>query len=103
VKIVFVGYSVIQKGYICWSPVEKRLFVSMDVHFREFESYYTEEVSSPFGDLIDVAGIKRERENGEMLVNVGSISLSSSSSIEEQENDEAEEEPVCVEIRTQRR
>jgi hypothetical protein len=83
VKIVFVGYSAIQKGYICWSLVEKQLFVSMDVHFREFESYYTKEASSPFGDSIDVAGIKRERENCEMLVNVGSISLSSSSSIEE--------------------
>jgi hypothetical protein len=33
VKCVFVGYSATQKGYVCWSPVEKRLFVSMDVHF----------------------------------------------------------------------
>jgi hypothetical protein len=41
VKCVFVGYSATHKGYICWSPVEKRLFVSMDIHFREFEPYYT--------------------------------------------------------------
>jgi hypothetical protein len=33
VKCVFVGYSATQKGYVCWSPIEKRLFVSMDVHF----------------------------------------------------------------------
>jgi hypothetical protein len=32
-KCVFVGYSATQKGYVCWSPVEKRLFVSMDVYF----------------------------------------------------------------------
>jgi hypothetical protein len=33
VKYVFVGYLATQKGYVCGSPVEKRLFVSMDVHF----------------------------------------------------------------------
>jgi hypothetical protein len=99
VKCVFVRYSAIQKGYICWSPVEKRLFVSMDVHFREFESYYTQEVSSPFGDSVDNAGIRREGENGEMLINVRSIS----SSIKEQENDEDEEELVYIGTRTQER
>jgi len=31
VKCIFVGYSGTQKGYVCWSPVEKKLFVSMDV------------------------------------------------------------------------
>jgi hypothetical protein len=41
VKCVFVGYSSTQKGYKCWDPVGKKLFVSMDVTFREFESYYT--------------------------------------------------------------
>ena len=29
------------KGYKCWDPVGKKLFVSMDVTFREFEPYYT--------------------------------------------------------------
>jgi hypothetical protein len=101
VKCVFVGYSATQKGYVCWSPVEKRLFVSIDVHFREFEPYYTEEMSSPFGDSVDIAGIKRKGENGEILVNVGSISLLILSSIKDQENDEEEEEPVCVGTRTQ--
>jgi hypothetical protein len=41
VKCVFVGYSSTQKGYKCWDPVGKKLFVSMDVTFREFEPYYT--------------------------------------------------------------
>jgi hypothetical protein len=33
VKCVFVGYSATLKGYVCWSPVKKWLFVSMNVHF----------------------------------------------------------------------
>jgi hypothetical protein len=37
IKSVFVGYSATQKGYVCWSPIERRLFVSMDVIFREHE------------------------------------------------------------------
>jgi hypothetical protein len=101
VKCVFVGYSATQKEYVCWSPVEKRLFVSMDVHFREFEPYYTQEVSSPFGDSVNTTGIRQEGENGEMLVNMGSIPLSVPSSIEEQENDEEDEESVCVGTQTQ--
>jgi hypothetical protein len=53
-------------------------------------------VSLPFGDLVDTVGIRREGENGEMLVNMGSIPLSVPSSIEEQENNEEEEGFVCV-------
>jgi hypothetical protein len=41
VKCVFIGYSSTQKGYKCWDPIGKKLFVSMDVTFRESESYYT--------------------------------------------------------------
>jgi hypothetical protein len=41
VKCVFVGYSATQKKYVCWSPIEMRLFVSMDVTFRELEPYYS--------------------------------------------------------------
>src|SRR3954471_6287541 len=40
IKCVFVGYPFCQKGYKCWSPTEKRFFVSMDVTFRESEPYY---------------------------------------------------------------
>jgi hypothetical protein len=46
-----------QKGYVCWSHVEKRLFVSMDVTFREFEPYYSE-VISPSGDSLDIKGLR---------------------------------------------
>ncbi|XP_020245422.1 uncharacterized protein LOC109823557 [Asparagus officinalis] len=37
-KCIFVGYSATQKGYVCWSPVEK-------MHFRELEPYYTQKVA----------------------------------------------------------
>ena len=43
VKCVFVGYLSTQRGYKCWDPIGKRLFVSMDVTFREFEPYYTKQ------------------------------------------------------------
>ena len=41
-----MGYASTQKGYKCWDPIGKRLFVSMDVTFREEEPYYTKK-----GDL----------------------------------------------------
>jgi hypothetical protein len=46
VKCIFVGYSSTQKGYKCWDPVGRKLFISMDVTFWEFEPYYTKK-----GDL----------------------------------------------------
>jgi hypothetical protein len=40
IKCIFVGYSPTQKGYRCWSPTEKKFFVSMDVTFHETEPFY---------------------------------------------------------------
>jgi hypothetical protein len=73
VKCIFLGYSGTQKGYVCWSPVERRLFVSMDVTFRENEPYYPFRVTSPFGDSLDTGSMRREGESsaGERLVHVG--------------------------------
>ena len=59
VKCVFAGYSSTQKGYVCWSPVEKRFFVTMDVHFRESEPYY-KEVTSPFDNLVETENMGKE-------------------------------------------
>nr|AAO20078.1 putative polyprotein [Oryza sativa Japonica Group] len=55
VKCIFVGYSSGQKGYKCWSPSERRTFVSMDVTFRESVPFYGEktDLSSLFIDLDD--------------------------------------------------
>jgi hypothetical protein len=41
-KCIFVGYSGKKKGYKCWCPSERRMFVSMDVVFREHEPFYGE-------------------------------------------------------------
>ena len=53
IKCIFVGYSSGQKGYKCWSPSEHRMFVSMDVTFRESVPFYGEktDLSSLFTDL----------------------------------------------------
>jgi hypothetical protein len=42
VKCVFMSYSSSQQGYKCWNPSTKRMFVSMDVTFRESEPFYGE-------------------------------------------------------------
>jgi hypothetical protein len=77
VKCIFVGYSRTHKGYVCWSPVEKRLFMNMNVTFRKLEQYYSSEAISPFGDSLDTRGMRREGESnsdGERrIVNVGGV------------------------------
>ena len=102
VKSVFVGYSATQKGYVCWSPMEKRLFVSMDVHFRESEPYYKQEVTSPFDDLIESENM-REGDNGERWLKIGSSHLLIPTVVEkqvtvggEEEEGKEDEEPICV-------
>ncbi|KAL5804478.1 hypothetical protein ACOSQ3_031278 [Xanthoceras sorbifolium] len=45
VKCVFIGYSSSQKGYKCYHPPSRRVFVSQDVTFWEDEAYFTPETS----------------------------------------------------------
>jgi hypothetical protein len=56
---------------------KKRLFVSMNIIFRELKSYYSLEVISLFGDSLDIGGMRREGEScsdGEMrIVTVGGV------------------------------
>ncbi|RDY07490.1 hypothetical protein CR513_08391, partial [Mucuna pruriens] len=40
VRCIFLGYSPI-KGYKCYHPSSHRYFVSMDVNFREYVSFFT--------------------------------------------------------------
>jgi hypothetical protein len=39
-KCVFVGYSNGKKGYKCYDPVKKKMFESLNVTFKETESYF---------------------------------------------------------------
>ena len=72
-KCIFVGYSSKQKGYKCWCPSERRMFVSMDVVFREHEPFYGEptDLTDVFPDLftdnlLDAdCGIGGDKEEGD--------------------------------------
>jgi hypothetical protein len=69
-KCIFVGYSGKQKGYKCWCPTKKRMFISMDVTFRENESFYGEptDLTDVFPDMFtnDVSDLNCEiREDKE--------------------------------------
>ncbi|KAK8935456.1 hypothetical protein KSP39_PZI013609 [Platanthera zijinensis] len=39
-KHIFVGYSCTQKGYVCYSPDTRKVFVSADVTFREDQPFF---------------------------------------------------------------
>jgi hypothetical protein len=73
VKCIFVNYSGTQKGYVYWRPVERRLFVSMDVTFRENEPYNPLRVTSPFDGSPDTGSMRREGGSStcERLVHAG--------------------------------
>ena len=40
IKCVFIGYSSTQKGYKCYFPDTREIFVTTDVTFFENESYF---------------------------------------------------------------
>jgi hypothetical protein len=73
-----------RKGICLLEPNREVFFYEREcIFFLEFELYYTLDVFSPFSDSTDTIDIRREGKNGEMLVNMRSISLSVPSSIEE--------------------
>ncbi|CAL9005203.1 unnamed protein product [Prunus brigantina] len=46
-KCVFIGYAPHQKGYRCYHPPSQKVYTSMDVAFREQESYFLDAQEDP--------------------------------------------------------
>lgn len=42
IKCIFLGYSSTQKGYKCYCPITRKMFVSLDVTFDEHHAFYTD-------------------------------------------------------------
>ena len=40
IKCIFIGYASDKKGYKCYHPPSRRVYISMDVTFQESESFY---------------------------------------------------------------
>ncbi|XP_073109504.1 uncharacterized protein [Elaeis guineensis] len=65
-KCIFVGYSATQKGYKCWCPTERKMFISIDVIFRESEPFYISSVSSS-SPVISETGREGESSGGSTI------------------------------------
>ena len=40
-RCVFMGYGLRQKGYRCYHPLSRRMYITIDVTFSESEMYYS--------------------------------------------------------------
>ena len=49
-RCVFIGYASNQKGYRCYHPPTKKVFVTMDVAFHENNMYFNNPESSLQGE-----------------------------------------------------
>ena len=50
-KCVFLGYSMSHKGYMCYCPYSRKLFVNRDISFHETIPFYTT-VGQQRGELV---------------------------------------------------
>jgi hypothetical protein len=65
-KCVFVGYSNSKKRYKCYDPVKKRIFESLDVTFRETESYIHQKIIEEYvaAMSLEIVGSKNSENCG---------------------------------------
>jgi len=45
-RCLFLGYGIHQKGYWCYDPTARRLYVTMDVQFLEADMFYSPSAST---------------------------------------------------------
>ena len=53
-KCVFLGYSCLHRGYRCYSPDINRYFISADVTFFEYSSFFSSVVSPSALDVLSI-------------------------------------------------
>jgi len=46
VRCIFLGYGTNKKGYRCYDPNKKRVYVTMDVTFVESDNFYSSQIST---------------------------------------------------------
>jgi Reverse transcriptase (RNA-dependent DNA polymerase)/Integrase core domain len=93
IKTIFLGYSFQKKGYKCYDPKDKKLYISRDVSFFENEPFYKnnqddniERISSCDFLYLIVTNIET-RETSSIVSNVGEEELQE----EDNESDQMEE------------
>ena len=74
-KYIFVGYALHQKGYRCYHPPTRRMFITMDVVFYEDTMYYsTSEFQGEYLDEIQTFEYNLMTDTEEIRVDVAEIS-----------------------------
>ena len=53
-KCVFLGYSLLSRGYRCYSPDINRYFISADVTLFENFSFFSSASRSPMSDVLSI-------------------------------------------------
>jgi hypothetical protein len=53
IRCLFLGYGVHQKGYRCYDPSARGLYVTMDVTFLESDTFFSAPNSSLQGEIQD--------------------------------------------------
>ena len=88
-RCVFVGYASLQKGYHCYHPPSRKMFVTLDVVFHENDMYYTVLESSIQGE--------RQNELQTLNLNPSLVHLDTSGEFLDKSGECLEEEIVCPE------
>ncbi|MGL5996338.1 MAG: DDE-type integrase/transposase/recombinase, partial [Pseudomonas proteolytica] len=87
VKCIFVGYSSSQKGYKCFHPETRRIYVSREVHFDEKNGYFAKE---KWEELKDIVCSSMDRVQVQKGILTNDIGADTSSDMQEETQDDQE-------------